>query len=153
MRSPTTASSHHQHLGISSQQGLELTVTETAAEAAGLLAHAFQGVPEVFERPVGLARALRGACGASSSLSAACWLHNLTGAAVELWVASPAEVQAGQLLQGGCWVRRLCVRSKGAPRGQGVVDSGLYGQPMGQPGLPSQRGWHPADKPHMRSDA
>lgn len=129
MRSPTTASSHHQHLGISSQQGLELTVTETAAEAAGLLAHAFQGVPEVFERPAGLARALRGACGASTSLSAACWLHNLTGAAVELWVASPVEVQAGQLLQGGCWVRHQWVRGRGGAKrgtarrvGSGVLD-------------------------------
>jgi hypothetical protein len=97
---PTTPGSHHQHLGIVSQQGLELTITETAAEAAGLLADAFKSIPEVFQQPGSLEGVLREAGGTASSLSAAWWLHNLTGSALELWVVSHAEARAAQALAG-----------------------------------------------------
>jgi hypothetical protein len=97
---PTSASSHHQHLGISSQQGLELTITETAADAAGLLADALQSIPAVFEEPGTLGNALRAAAGAASHLSAAWWLDNQTGAAVEVWLATPGEAASMQHLTG-----------------------------------------------------
>lgn len=97
---PTSASAHHQYLGLISQQGLELTVTDTAAEAAGLLAGALQCVPKVFQHPEELPATLRTAGGTASSLSAAWWLHNQTGAPLQLWVVSPTEAQVQQLLAG-----------------------------------------------------
>lgn len=70
-------------------------------EAAGLLAQAFEPVAAVFEQPGLLPAVLRAAGGAASTLSAAWWLDNQTGAELELWVATPAEARDRQLLKGG----------------------------------------------------
>ena len=75
-------------------------MTDTAAEAAGLLAEAFQPIPEVFDEPDMLASVLRSADGAAAHLSAAWWLHNLTGAALEVWVVTPAQARAARHLTG-----------------------------------------------------
>lgn len=79
-------SNQHHRLSVSSAQNLELTVTQSALEAAVLAAGALQAAAAVAEEPGSLGSHLTAACG-SATHSAAYWLHNQTGCQLELWLS------------------------------------------------------------------
>ena len=80
-------STQHQRLSVSSTQGLELTVTQTALEAAALAGGALAAAAAVAADPSLLDAQLE-ASGSSAAYSAAYWLHNQTGSTLELWLAA-----------------------------------------------------------------
>ena len=84
---PTSAAaSQHHLLGISSSQGLELTVSPAALEAAALAGGALQAVGVVAADPAALGAQLA-AVSSGSSHSAAYWLDNQTGSSLEVWLS------------------------------------------------------------------
>jgi hypothetical protein len=80
----------HQRLAVSSVQGLELTLTQAAVEAAALAGGALQAAAAVASDPSSLEAQLE-AAGSSAAYSAAFWLHNQTGSTLELWLAGSED--------------------------------------------------------------
>lgn len=89
----------HQRLTLSSTHGLEVTVTQAALEAAVMAGGVVQAAAAVAADPSALGERLEAACG-SAAHSAAFWLHNETGSALELWLA--ADDGDGSSLGGAC---------------------------------------------------
>jgi hypothetical protein len=82
----------HLRLSLEGADPLELTATPALVEAAAAAGAAFAAVGSVLAEPDTLAARLAGAGGAApSSLAACCLLVNATGAAVEVWLASPGS--------------------------------------------------------------
>ena len=80
----------HQRLAVSSVQGLELTLTQAAVEAAALAGGTLQAAAAVAADPSALEAQLE-AAGSSAAYSAAFWLHNQTGSTLELWLAGSED--------------------------------------------------------------
>ena len=84
---------HCRRLHLEAQQGMELTVSEATAGAAALAGGALGMVAAVAESPGSLVEQLE-ANSAEAAFSAAYWLQNLTGSAVEVRLDSPEEARA-----------------------------------------------------------
>ncbi len=127
----------HQRLSVSSAHGLELTVTQTALEAAALAGGALVAAAAVAEDPSLLDAQLE-AAGNSAAYSAAYWLHNQTGTTLEVWLAANAEQQAGGSSPGG------------SPGSSGGSSSGSPGYASaGSASGGSQGPWLPAGRPEL----
>ncbi|PSC70464.1 Methionine gamma-lyase isoform A [Micractinium conductrix] len=92
---PTTAPpAVRQRLAVSATQGLELTVTQAALEAAALAGGALQAAADVAADP-SLLEARLEAAGSNAAYSAAYWLRNQTGSTLELWLAGANDTAPG----------------------------------------------------------
>lgn len=130
-------SSQHQRLSVSSTQGLELTVTQTALEAAALAGGALAAAAAVAADPSLLDAQLE-AAGSSAAYSAAYWLHNQTGSTLELWLAA----SEGQPEVGGS--------PADSPGGSSDTSSSSRGfASAGSSSAGSQGPWVPAGLPEL----
>lgn len=128
----------HQRLSLASTQGLELTVTQTALEAAALAGGALVAAAAVAEDPSLLDAQLE-AAGNSAAYSAAYWLHNQTGTSLEVWLAANEEQQAGGCSPGS---------SPGGSSGGSSSASARYASAGSASGA-SQGPWLPAGQPEL----
>lgn len=119
-----TPSPQHHRLSISSAAGLELTLTQTALEAAALASGPLAAAAAVAEDPSALDVQLE-AAGAEAAYSATYWLHNQTGSTLEVWLAA-ADADDGAVAGGGCGLHcdspsssRACGSSATASGGKG----------------------------------
>lgn len=136
-----TPPAQHQRLVLSSGQGLELTVTQTALEAVALAGGALAAAAAVGDDPA-LLDAQLAAAGGAAAYSAAYWLHNQTGSTLEVWLAPPgAENAAGAGIAGASspGASSGASSSYGSP-GESAASSGSGG---------SQGPWVPAGRPEM----
>lgn len=131
-------SQQHQRLSLASTQGLELTVTQTALEAAALAGGALVAAAAVAEDPSLLDAQLE-AAGNSAAYSAAYWLHNQTGTSLEVWLAANEEQQAGGCSPGS---------SPGGSPGGSSSASPRYASAGSASGA-SQGPWLPAGQPEL----
>ena len=79
---------------LTPHQGLELTVTQAALEAAALAGGALQAAADVAADP-SLLEARLEAAGSNAAYSAAYWLRNQTGSTLELWLAGANDTAPG----------------------------------------------------------
>jgi hypothetical protein len=133
-----SAQQQHQRLSLSSTQGLELTVTQAALEAAALAGGALVAAAAVAEDPSLLDSQLE-AAGNSAAYIAAYWLHNQTGTTLEVWLAANEEQQAGGSSPGS---------SPGSSRGGSSSASPRYAS-AGSVSGGSQGPWQPARRPEL----
>lgn len=84
----------HRRLSVASAQGLELTVTQAAVEAAALAGGALAAASGLLEEPSALEARLEASTG-SAAYSAAYWLVNQTGSTLELWLEAPEHAREG----------------------------------------------------------